>query len=178
MKYNFLISLFVLSLLGCKSGFDVSHEKSEIDYQVINAFTSLRKINALKKDTFKPNDSLLLKLVESDGLNLFHYNLTENRKNIDFKELFSEQDFNLIKKGFEQLEIRKLDKKKMLKGVRAIKKIDDDREARMITTPVIVPDKNYAFIYSESLSDGDLFCMKKENGKWIPFVSFPLWTSD
>lgn len=180
MKYNFLILFFVLSLLGCKSGFEISQEKNDVDYQIINAFISLRKIKALKKETFEPKsrDSLLSKLMSSDGLNLFHYNLTENQENIDFEKIFSKDDFNFLREAFEQSEAIRIDKRKLLENIKVVSKLDNQLNARMIMLPVIVPNKNFAFIYSESSSDGDLFCMKNNNGKWLPFASFPIWTSD
>ncbi|TXN37599.1 hypothetical protein FVB32_04735 [Flagellimonas hymeniacidonis] len=180
MKYNFLILLLIASLWSCKSGFNISQEENDVDYQIINAFISLRKIKALKKETFEPksNDSIITQLISSNGLNLFHYNLTEDQQNINFEKIFSKNDIGQIKAEFERLRMRRLDKKRLSRDVKIVSTLDKKGETRMITMPIIVPNKNYVFVYSESISDGDLFCMKMENGKWMPFASFPLWTSD
>ncbi|MEM9647487.1 MAG: hypothetical protein AAF969_03335 [Bacteroidota bacterium] len=179
-KYVFFKLLLILSLLGCKTGINTAQQENKIDYQVINAFVFLRKINVIEKETFKPkaNDSLLYRLISPNGFELLYYNLNENQKDIDFKSIFALEDYNSIRSGFKQSEVMELNKERLLGSVSLVRNLGDKLNARKITLPVITKDKMYAFMYSESQSDGDLFCMKKENGKWVPFVVFPLWTSD
>lgn len=129
-------------------------------------------------------------------------NIKTKGENIDFTSLFSEEDFKYMRCQLNQgkaikdwkpilhskyfkknYEIKRILNKNqsiydILKSKNKEKILEYRKSFFKYSLPLFNKLGDYALIYRENRSSGDLWLLKKENNQWSPYAVLSLWTSD
>ena len=170
--FQFLFIIFCGTSCTTTSRLQPDHLK----YAVINCVLEHYKPYSIYLTTVKPDFSHLPseRIQEIDVNLLLQFNISSNNQNLKFENVFTLQEIEEINRGFKEVKIQKLERKYINESHR----ITSNKKARRITTPVVLENKKYAFVYSEGPSDGELICVELLNGKWDPLFVSPIWNTD
>lgn len=170
IRYLFLVSILMCNL-GCGSSQNTENLDAE-KYQVISAYFNFNKgnnpfVKSIKNPSF---GSTLKDLIKYSELNNSH-NLIDKSFGIKFEDIFPQDEIEHLKYQAENVPLVKL-KNEIL---RVSKKMDANSLA--VTVPILSKDGQYAIMYVEGNSGGDLFVLKKIDNEWTPFSILSVWVS-
>lgn len=174
-KVKFLVTIFVLvGSLNCKS----TQNFSVLDKEVFNVIEAYFNFNKGKKVFVKTIQgpsfgSPLANLIEYDELNNSH-NLIERSFGLQFERIFDEEEIIYLKSQIGNVVALDFNKDSMT-DVKISKKRDINTLA--VTVPVFSRDRQYAIMYVESESGGDLFTFKKAGQHWKAYTILSVWVS-
>lgn len=126
--------------------------------------------------------------------------IKSQKEDIDFTKFFSDEDFNYMKCQLKESNIkdwrvilpRRYFKdndniKKTIEQYKSVYDIAKSKERDKIiqyrrgfykySIPLFNKSGNYALVYRETISSGNLWLLKKENDQWVHYAVLLLWTS-
>lgn len=173
--YIFIIPL--LCSLNCATTSKV--QLDSVDYAVLNGFLNHYKSYSILSTTINPkfNTHDFFELRKLDVSLLIHYNISLVNNKIKFEDIFDSKDITELNQSFKNLKAKKL-KKEYFKDPQRIKSNKSSKYTRTISEPILSKYGDYAFVYSESKSDGELICMEIINDNWKPLFVSTVWRVD
>lgn len=186
-KYILVTALLLLFINSCKSQ-DLKTKNSCLDIPIIKTIM-INEVKNLKEENFKLNNSIVKKIgirKEHDLsflINPDYFEMIRDIKRpkskediVNYRELFSKEDFDFMKCQIDKNSID-LWSDIINKEELNTESIDKKREV-FYSVPIFDKDKNYAFLYVETLNGGNLKVYSKSGDDWECIAIAFFYTSD
>ncbi|CAL2089922.1 hypothetical protein [Tenacibaculum sp. 190524A05c] len=185
MKFHKVLTIglfyFSVAFISCRAQEQKSHKKCQntevtkelIKQELITQKEQLNTVihqNVLKKTISNESFELFLK---SEGLSMMSKIEIKSKKDIiDFTKFFDSNDFEYMRCQLKQNEI---DNWKQLIEKDYFKTNNSNNKRLSYSIPLFSVNQNYALIYRETIASGNLFLLKRTNGKWEYFAKQLVW---